>query len=255
MLKKSSPLLALVLISGLMSGCSSSSSKSTIPDEPPEVLFQQAQLQLDSGDYTKAVEVLEALDSRYPFGPYSNQVQLDLIYAYYKNADTAQAIANIDRFIRLNPAHPDIDYVFYMRGLTNMQADYNFFQSVLQMDRFDRDPAYARQAFADLKRVLVNYPNSKYAADARSRLIYLKDRLSRYDLAVADFYMRRKAWLSAANRGKYLLETYPDTQAVQPALEIMIQAYDKLQMPTLAEHARQVLATNYPNDRLARKSS
>ena len=136
MLNKSRLIPFLLLSLALMTGCSSSD-KPKVPDEPPEVLFQKAHQNLDKGDYAKALELLEAMDSRYPFGPYSSQVQLDLIYAYYKNDDTAQALANIDRFLRLNPTHPDVDYVYYMRGLSNMQSDYNLFQSLVGVDRSD----------------------------------------------------------------------------------------------------------------------
>ena len=183
--KKSHLLMSLALVATLITGCSSTKPK--VPDEPPEVLYQKARIKLDTGNYLNAIELLEALDSRYPFGAYSNQVQLDLIYAYYKQDDTAQAIANIDRFIRLNPAHKNIDYVFYMRGLTNMAADYNFFQDFLGINRDDKDPSYARQAFQDFKTLLQNYPNSQYAADARARMVGLKTRLARYDLGVAEY--------------------------------------------------------------------
>ena len=248
--KKSRLLMSLALVATLITGCSSTKPK--VPDEPPEVLYQKARLKLDTGNYLNAIELLEALDSRYPFGAYSNQVQLDLIYAYYKQDDTAQAIANIDRFIRLNPAHKNIDYVFYMRGLTNMAADYNFFQDFLGINRDDKDPSYARQAFQDFKTLLQNYPNSSYAADARARMIGLKNRLARYDLGVAEYYVKRDALIAAANRAKLIVETYPDTMETEKALEIMVNAYDTLKMPTLAQHAREVLAKNYPDNRLGR---
>lgn len=252
MFKKSHLLLPLTLILALLAGCSSTD-KEKVPDEPPEKLFQQAQEKLDASNYAKAVELLEALDSRYPFGPYSAQVQMDLIYAYYKDGDTAHAIANIDRFLRLNPTHKDVDYVYYMRGLTNMQADYNFFHHTLGIDRSDRDPSYARQAFRDFKSILTRYPNSQYAADAYARMISLKDRLAKYDLAVADYYWRRGAWIAAANRGKGIVENYTDTTAVEPALEIMVKSYDKLALTDLASHARQVLAANYPDNDLLKR--
>ena len=246
MFKKSHLLLPLTLILALLAGCSSTD-KEKVPDEPPEKLFQQAQEKLDASNYAKAVELLEALDSRYPFGPYSAQVQMDLIYAYYKDGDTAHAIANIDRFLRLNPTHKDVDYVYYMRGLANMQEDYNFFHDTFGIDRSDRDPQYARQAFKDFQLVLKNYPDSLYASDARARAVYLKNRLAKFDLAIADFYIRREAWLSAANRAKYLIENYPDTEMTKPALEIMIQAYEKMNLSDLANHAKSMLKTNYPD--------
>ena len=252
MLKKSHLLLPLTLVLALLAGCSSTD-KEKVPDEPPEKLFQQAQEKLDSGNYNKAVELLEALDSRYPFGPYSAQVQLDLIYAYYKDGDTAHAIANIDRFLRLNPTHKDVDYVYYMRGLTNMQADYNFFHHTFGMDRSDRDPSYARQAFRDFKVVLNNYPQSQYAADSRARMVSLKDRLAKYDLSVAEYYWKRGAWIAAANRCKGIVENFNDTPSTEAALEIMVKSYDKLEMNDLSRNARKVLAANYPDNDLITK--
>jgi outer membrane protein assembly factor BamD len=139
-----------------------------------------------------------------------------------------------------------------MRGLTNMAGDYNFFQDFLGINRDDKDPSYARQAFQDFKTLLQNYPNSVYAADARARMIGLKNRLARYDLSVAKYYVKRDALIAAANRAKLIVETYPDTAETEKALEIMVESYDTLKMPALAQHAREVLAKNYPDNRLGR---
>lgn len=238
--------LTLALALALSATGCSSTKKDTVPDEPPEILYQDAQARLQSGNFIRASELLEAMDSRYPFGAYSNQVQLDLIYAYYKQDDTARALANIDRFIRLNPNHPSVDYAQYMRGLTNMATDHNFFQELLNIDRTDRDPAYARQAFADFRQLLRQYPDSVYAADARARMISLKNRLAKYDLSVAKFYMKRKAWLAAANRAQQVVESYPDTDTLKPALKIMADAYDTLGLTEMANNAKAVLRANYP---------
>ncbi|MDX1269631.1 MAG: outer membrane protein assembly factor BamD, partial [Oceanisphaera sp.] len=237
MAKQRSVWLTLTLALALTATGCSSTKKDEVPDEPPEVLYQDAQERLQAGNFIRAAELLEAMDSRYPFGAYSNQVQLDLIYAYYKQDDTARALANIDRFIRLNPNHPSIDYAQYMRGLTNMATDHNFFQELLDIDRADRDPAYARQAFADFRQLLRQYPDSVYAADARARMVSLKNRLAKYDLSVARFYMKRGAWLAAANRAKFVVQSYPDTDTLQPALQIMSQAYDELGLSEMANHA------------------
>ncbi|WP_298723632.1 outer membrane protein assembly factor BamD [uncultured Oceanisphaera sp.] len=246
MAKQRSVWLTLTLALALTATGCSSTKKDEVPDEPPEVLYQDAQERLQAGNFIRAAELLEAMDSRYPFGAYSNQVQLDLIYAYYKQDDTARALANIDRFIRLNPNHPSIDYAQYMRGLTNMATDHNFFQELLDIDRADRDPAYARQAFADFRQLLRQYPDSVYAADARARMVALKNRLAKYDLSVARFYMKRGAWLAAANRAKFVVQSYPDTDTLQPALQIMTQAYDKLGLSEMANHAEAVLKANFP---------
>lgn len=245
MAKQRSVWLTLTLALALAATGCSSTKKDAVPDEPPEVLYQDAQARLQAGNFIRAAELLEAMDSRYPFGAYSNQVQLDLIYAYYKQDDTARALANIDRFIRLNPNHPSVDYAQYMRGLTNMATDYNFFQELMNIDRTDRDPAYARQAFADFRQLLRQYPDSVYAADARARMISLKNRLSKYDLAVAQFYMKRGAWLAAANRAKQIVESYPDTDTLRPALEIMAEAYNTLGLTQMANNAKAVLKANY----------
>ena len=233
--------LALALTA---TGCSSTK-KDSVPDEPPEVLYQDAQARLQSGNFIRAAELLEAMDSRYPFGAYSNQVQLDLIYAYYKQDNSALALANIDRFIRLNPNHPIVYYAQYMRGLTNMATDHNFFQELLNIDRTDRDPAYARQAFADFRQLLRQHPDSAYAADARLRMISLKNRLAKYDLSVAQFYMKRGAWLAAANRAKQVVESYPDTDTLQPALIIMNEAYNTLGLTEMANNAKAVQQANF----------
>lgn len=246
MAKQRSVWLTLTLALALTATGCSSTKKDQVPDEPPEVLYQDAQERLQAGNFIRAAELLEAMDSRYPFGAYSNQVQLDLIYAYYKQDDTARALANIDRFIRLNPNHPSIDYAQYMRGLTNMATDHNFFQELLDIDRADRDPAYARQAFADFRQLLRQYPDSVYAADARARMVSLKNRLAKYDLSVAQFYMKRGAWLAAANRAKFVVQSYPDTNTLQPALQIMTQAYDELGLSEMANHAEAVLKANFP---------
>lgn len=247
MAKQRSVMLTLALALALVATGCSSSKKDLVPDEPPEVLYQDAQERLQSGNFFRAAELLEAMDSRYPFGPYSNQVQLDLIYAYYKQDDTARALANIDRFIRLNPNHPSVDYAYYMRGLTNMSADYNFIQELFNIDRADRDPAYARQAFADFRQLLRQYPDSVYAADAQARMIGLKNRLAKYDLTVAQYYIKRGAWLAAANRAKYVVQTYPDTEMMKPALEVMAEAYTKLGLSEMANNAKSVLRANFPN--------
>ncbi|MBR9856573.1 MAG: outer membrane protein assembly factor BamD [Gammaproteobacteria bacterium] len=246
MAKQRSVWLTLTLALALTATGCSSTKKDEVPDEPPEVLYQDAQERLQAGNFIRAAELLEAMDSRYPFGAYSNQVQLDLIYAYYKQDDTARALANIDRFIRLNPNHPSIDYAQYMRGLTNMATDHNFFQELLDIDRADRDPAYARQAFADFRQLLRQYPDSVYAADARARMVSLKNRLAKYDLSVARFYMKRGAWLAAANRAKFVVQSYPDTDTLQPALQIMSKAYSELGLSEMANHAEAVLKANFP---------
>ena len=238
--------LALVLAS-----CSSSEKElEKVPDKSAQALFVDARTSLDNGLYQKAISTLSAIDSRFPFGPISHQVQLDLIYAYYKVGDSAQGIALTDRFLRLNPDNPNVDYVYYMRALINISTEDNLFQDIVGIDRSDRDPSASREAFNDLKRVVTDYPESKYAADSRQRMIGIKSRLAKYELSVANFYLKREAYASAANRGRYIIEYFTPSPVVEPALEIMIECYDKLGLIDLKKNTLQVLAANYPNNSL-----
>ncbi|CAD6367412.1 outer membrane biogenesis protein BamD [Shewanella putrefaciens] len=243
--------VTLVLFSLALSACSSSPDDNDIAAKTsPDVLYSQARTSMELGNYAKAVRSLEALDSRFPFGPHKTQVQLDLIYAYYKMDDVASGIANIDRFIRLNPTHPNIDYVYYMRGLVNMQADNYLFHDMLSIDRTDRDPKNAQDAFKDFDRLIKTYPNSKYAADAQKRMFSLKNRLAKYSIQVAEYYLKMNAWSAAAIRAQSVLETYPGTPSTERALEIMIEAYGELGQNQLKQNVLMVMQANFPNNEI-----
>ncbi len=213
-------LVAAATLSLFLAGCSGS--KEEVPDNPPNEIYATAQQKLQDGNWRQAITQLEALDNRYPFGPYSQQVQLDLIYAYYKNADLPLAQAAIDRFIRLNPTHPNIDYVMYMRGLTNMALDDSALQGFFGVDRSDRDPQHARAAFSDFSKLVRGYPNSQYTTDATKRLVFL-------------------------NRVEGMLRDYPDTQATRDALPLMENAYRQMQMNAQAEKVAKIIAANSSN--------
>lgn len=248
----SSKYLSKVLLTGailVLAGCSSSPDDEdlVVANQGAHALYEDAKEKMKLGNFNAATATLSALDSRFPFGPLSHQVQLDLIYSYYKTSKTDQALATIDRFTRLNPNHSDVDYAFYMRGLTNMEADRNLFQDLVGIDRSDRDPSKSREAFEDFRRLIEKYPNSKYAADAQKRMLHIKSRLAKYEIAIARYYMRREAFVAAANRGRYVLEYYSDTKHVQQALEIMVECYDQLQLDELKNNAMKTLKLNYPD--------
>ena len=232
-----------------MSGCSSSDDeeKAALANMGAQQLYDRAKNSMQSGNFSVAAEMLSTLDSRYPFGPLSHQVQLDLIYSYYKSGKIDETLATIDRFIRLNPNHSDVDYAYYMRGLTNMESDNNLFQDLMNIDRSDRDPANSREAFNDFRRLIEQYPNSKYAVDARKRMVHIKERLAKYEIAIARFYMRREAYVAAANRGRYVIEHFPESSQVQQALEIMVSSYQELGLDELRDHAMKTLKLNYPD--------
>ncbi|KLV04918.1 membrane protein [Photobacterium aquae] len=234
--------LTSLLALAILSGCSST--EEVVPDVPPSELYATAQQALQNGSWTTAIERLETLDSRYPFGAYSEQVQLDLIYAYYKNDDLALGEATIDRFNRLNPAHEKSDWVLYMRGLTHMAQDRSFMHDLFNIDRFDRDPEPARKAFRDFKRLLERYPNSRYAADSKARMVFLKNRLADYELATTDFYIRRGAWVAAINRAQLIQREYADTMAARKSLALMETAYEELGLQEPLEHTRELMTLN-----------
>ncbi|RLM19910.1 outer membrane protein assembly factor BamD [Brenneria alni] len=236
-------LVAAATLSLALAGCSSNS-KDAVPDSPPSELYANAQQKLQDGNFRAAITQLEALDNRYPFGPYSQQVQLDLIYAYYKSAELPLAQASIDRFLRLNPTHPNVDYVLYMRGLTDMALDDSALQGFFGVDRSDRDPQNARMAFRDFSRLIQSYPNSQYAADANKRLIYLKERLAKYELSVAQYYTKRGAYVAVVNRVDQMLRDYPDTKATKDALPLMENAYHELQLTAQADKVAKIIAAN-----------
>lgn len=242
--------LYVALLLGLtLTGCSSSPDDEDliIANKGAEALYEDAKTAMRVGNFNRAAATLAALDSRYPFGPLSNQVQLDLIYAYHKTGKTAEALATIDRFIRLNPNHSDVDYAHYMRGLVNMESDRNFFQEIVNMDRSDRDATEVRAAFEDFRTLIDKFPDSKYAADARKRMVYIKHRLAKYEIAVARYYIERGAFVAAANRGQYIVENFSDTNLVQEALEIMVECYNELGLDELKNNALDTLRLNFPN--------
>ncbi|MGJ8682201.1 outer membrane protein assembly factor BamD [Paraglaciecola sp.] len=238
---------ALVAFVGCSSAPDEQDAELILKNQGAQGLYQDAKNKMKIGNYGAATEALSSLDSRFPFGPLSHQVQLDLIYGYYKTGKTDEGLAIIDRFVRLNPNHSDVDYAIYMRGLTNMEVDRNLFQELIGIDRSDRDPSNSREAFNDFRRLIEKFPNSKYAADAQKRMLHIKSRLAKYEIAIARYYMRREAFVAAANRGRYVIENYYDTKHVQEALEIMVECYDQLNLDDLKDNAMKTLKLNYPN--------
>ncbi|WP_428771180.1 outer membrane protein assembly factor BamD [Vibrio sp.] len=234
--------LSGLLALSLLFGCSSS--EEIVPDVAPSELYSQAQEALQSGNWVTAKERLEALDTRYPFGAYTEQVQLDLIYTYYKNDDLALALGTIERFTRLNPTHDKLDWVLYMRGLTHMAQDRNFMHDLFNVDRSDRDPEPAKAAFIDFRRLLERYPQSPYAADAQKRMIAIKNRLADYDLATADFYLRRKAWIAAIKRSQELQKAFPGTEAARKSLQIQLAAYQELGLDDAVARTEELIKLN-----------
>ena len=244
LLKPLSIALALLFIAGC----------SLLPDKVDETkdwsaskFYSEAKAALNDGNYETAIKNFETLEARYPFGPYAQQAELEVAYAYYKYDEADSAIAAADRFIKLHPRHPDVDYAYYLKGLINFNRGASFIDRVLPQDPSQRDPSSARKSFDDFQALVKNFPDSKYAADARQRLIFLRNNLARYEVHVADYYMRRGGYVAAINRAKFLIEHYPQTPANADALAILATAYRKLGETTLANDAERVLKLNFPN--------
>lgn len=223
-------------------------------DEAPEVvetseqaLYQSAQRSLRASNYNDAIAKLQALEARYPFGRYAEQAQLELIYAYYSAFRPDQARSAADRFIRLHPLHPNVDYAFYLKGLAAFEKDQSFFDRFLTSDLASRDIGSARDSFADFSQLLSRFPGSEYAPDARQRMIHLRNLLARAEIHVGRYYLSREAYIAAINRGRYVVENFPSTPSVPDGLALMIEGYLKLNLPEPANDSLRVLITNYPN--------
>lgn len=239
------PLLVL-----LLAGCGLLPDKDPqeLPENwPEEKLYFAAKDRLDSGSCNGAIEYYEKLQGRYPFGPYAAQAQIELAYCYYKQDESESAIAAIDRFMKLNPSHPHMDYGFYLRGLINFSSGKGLIERHLPRDASQRDPGASLQAFNDFSELIKRYPDSRYVADSQLRMRYLRNILAQHEINVANWYMRRGAFVAAANRARFVIENYQQTPAMPEALILMAKSYKVLQLDDLSADALRVLETNYPN--------
>lgn len=215
-----------------------------------EKLYAEAKDELASGSYERSVQLFEKLESRFPFGAYAQQAQLEIAYAYYKQGDQAQALAAVDRFIKLHPNHANVDYMYYLRGLVNFNDDMGFLSFIANQDITERDPKATRDSFDAFKELVTRFPASKYTPDAIARMKYLVNALAQYDLHVAKYYLRRNAYLAAANRAQSAIKEYPDAPASEEALVVLIKSYDAMGMTELRDDAKRVYLKSFPNSNL-----
>ncbi|HSQ02733.1 MAG TPA: outer membrane protein assembly factor BamD [Burkholderiales bacterium] len=213
----------------------------------PEKIYREAKDALDSGQYDLAIKHYETLEARYPYGRYAQQAQLEVAYAYYRQNEQASAVAATERFVKLHPNHPNVDYAYYLKGLAYFNEDIGLFGRVAGQDRTERDPKSVRDAFDAFRDLVQRHPESRYAPDAVARMKYLVNALASHEIHVARYYMKRGAYLAAANRAQYALKNYPQAPASEEALLIMVQAYDALGMPELRNDADRVLRMNFPD--------
>jgi outer membrane protein assembly factor BamD len=210
--------------------------------------YEEAQENIARGNYTRGVQIFEAIQARYPFSDLSRQVQLELMYAYYKSGKREQAIEAADTFMRENPIHDRVDYALYIKGLAYYEQDAGFIERRFNKDISTRPPKDVEVAYSTLRRLVERYPASEYAPDAQQRLLFLKNRMSAYENNVADFYMRRGAYVAALNRAKDALQNYNGAEGNARSLQIMAAAYEELGMHDLAADTRRVLQENFPNE-------
>jgi outer membrane protein assembly factor BamD len=245
-------LLVVVAMSALLglSGCG------LLPDKTDETakwsaekLYAEARDEMAGSHYEAAIKLFQRLEANYPFGTYATQAQMEIAYAHYKAQDQAEALAAVERFIKLHPNHPQVDYMYYLRGLINFNDRIGFLSVIYSQDPTERDPKATREAFAAFRALIDKFPNSKYTPDAIARLNYLINAMASYEVHVANYYYRRGAYLAAVNRAQNAVAEYAGAPAREEALFIMVRSYDKLGMLGLRDDAQRVLTLNYPNSR------
>lgn len=231
----------------LLGGCG------LLPDQSDETagwsaskLYSEAKSSMADGAYDKAIKYYEKLEARFPYGRYAQQAQLEVAYAYYRQNEAASAIGACDRFIRLHPNHPNVDYAYYLKGLVNFNEDLGLLGYVSLQDLTERDPKAARESFDAFKALVTRFPESRYTPDATARMKYLVNALASHEVHVARYYMKREAYVAALNRAQTAVKTYPDAPANEEALFIMVKAYDLLGMNDLRDDAERVMRKNFP---------
>lgn len=213
---------------------------------PLEAMYQEAKSSLETGNVSRAQRYYQRLIARFPYGPITEQSQIELAYAYYKGNKPEDATSAINRFIRTYPAHQNVEYMYYLRGLVNTNRSDGALLRIARLDPTQREQISLRQSFNDFNDLIQRYPSSRYAADARARMVHLRNQMARHDLNVAVFYLERRAWVAAASRSKFILEEYPRSIYDADALAVMSEAYARLGQQGLASDARRVLELNYP---------
>jgi len=245
--------IAMLSTALFMSGCGLfPKSKDETAGWSAQRLYSEAKDNLNDGNYERAIQLFETLEARYPFGRYAQQAQLEVAYAYYKDNEPISAVAASDRFIKLHPNHPNVDYAYYLKGLANFNDDLGILGKWVDQDLSERDPRAAREAFQALKELVTRFPDSKYTPDATARMKYLVNALANNEVHVAKYYLKRQAYVAAANRAKEVVKTYPEAPATEEALAVMVVAYDKLKLTDLRDDASRVLKLNFPNSKYAK---
>lgn len=238
---------ALIILAAATLGCHRFSKKDNVEILPVDQMYTVAKAALDNGNLSKAIKYDQRLIARFPFGPYTEQAKLDLAYAQYKTSKREDAYSTINSFIKTYPAQKHVDYAYYLRGVINFDRDRGFLDRYANQDMTKRDQTNTLKSFEDFNALLSRFPDSRYAPDARQRMVYLRDNLAQAQVNIAKFYLRHGAYVAAANRAKAIVEKFERTPAAADALAIMVISYKSLNQDKLAADTERVLKLNYPN--------
>lgn len=236
-------MIAVMLV--MASGCKKD--KNRDDGRSASEMYDTAKKYLVQQNWGRAIQTYQGLATRYPFGRYTEQAQLELAYAYHKGGNPEAALSTADRFIRTYPSHPNVDYAYYIRGLTNYDQRIGFMERMMPSRARDRDQTAARESFRDFDELIRRFPDSRYGPDARQRMVFLRNNLSFYELDVARYYLRRKAYVASANRARFAIENYPGSPELGNALEILHISYTEMGLPELADDTMKTLVLNYPD--------
>jgi outer membrane protein assembly factor BamD len=242
-----------VLLSALalmLAGCGTDDQRDPTLGWSAEKLYAEAQDEMRSGRYAAAIKMLERLEARYPFGRWAQQAQIDIAYAQFKDNERALALASTDRFLKQFPAHPSLDYVYYLRGLINFNEQQGWLASLGGQDLSERDLRAARDSFDAFREVVTRFPESKYAADAEARMKYLVNAMASGEVHIARYYFSRGAWVAAINRAQGAIAQYPQAPAIEEALYIAMQAYERLGLEDMRKDTERVMKANFPRSQL-----
>jgi outer membrane protein assembly factor BamD len=240
--------LLVVVAALLVAGCASDLQDET-SGWSAQRLYGEAKDAMASRDWPRAIRYLERLEARYPYGRFAQQAQLEIAYCHWKDSERASAIAAVDRFIKMYPNHSNVDYAWYLKGLISFNDQYGLMSQITTPDMSDRDPKSTRDSFAAFKELVTRFPDSRYAPDATLRMRYLVNALASHEVHVARYYMKRGAYLAAANRAQYAIKHYAQAPALEEAVFVLVLAYDRLGMNDLRDAADRVMRTNFPDSR------
>lgn len=238
------PLILIPIILSLI-GCGPAKEVDVTADWTVEQFYNEARSELGKGNYLTAIEYFETLESRFPFGKYATQAQIDVAYAYFKYDEPDSAITALDRFIKLQPRHESVDYAYYLKGLVNFERGGTILDVFKERDLSDYDKNLLLTSYQDFRLLLQRFPSSKYAADAHKRLVYLRNQLATADLKIARYYASREAWVAVANRTRQILQDYQGSPVIRQALQLQLQAYQQLGLAELAQDTQRIIDLNF----------